>query len=335
MPKHRPVHRGVVLIAVAAAGCALVAGCGPAGQAAGRTNAPAPALTIQQAADVQAAYDKGNNEINQAYDAGAVPRIETLPLQTTSQAWLKIRQQQKQQIPPTNYSGGTFFVPPAGGFPRWFISAATRVRGGVPSARPVYTVFTQQADGLPWLAAYTMAPADTVPAVRTNAAGAAAILTDATGLAVNPATLSAAIFAHSTAATPVDGDGLARTPALDDQLTAGYRVGVETVGARGWVLTRTLDPTTYPSYLLRTTDGGALAFTADVVVDTTKASGAKGTVTLDAGSNEAALAGRPAGFTARQLVIQRLQTFLTYIPPKGSGQKIRVLAYNDTPVNVR
>jgi hypothetical protein len=69
------------------------------------------------------------------------------------------------------------------------------------------------------------------------------------------------------------------------------------------------------------------------VVDTIRVRAGR-KVALDAGSNEAALDRYPGGTTARQFTIRRLQTFLTYIPPKRSGQKVQVLAYNDAPISV-
>src|SRR5262245_36195641 len=248
MANRRHFRNGAVLV-LAVVGYATAAGCGTEARGASAAKAPPPTITVQQAAAVQSAYDKTNNDVNKAYDTGGIPRIEAPPMQLASVAWLKIKQQLKQPIPPITNDGGTFLVPAAGGYPRWFVSAAIRVRGGVPSARPVYTVFSQQADGAPWLAAYSVAPADTVPAVRTNPAGAATVLTDASGLVVDPATLGAAIFAHATTPTPPSGDMFARTTALDDQLTAGYRVGTQMVGARGWRFTRTINATTYPTYV--------------------------------------------------------------------------------------
>src|SRR5262245_61366715 len=143
MTTHRAIRRRAVL--VLAAGWAL-AGCASAAHGAEQA-APPPALTTAQAASVQAAYDTGNNQVNHTYDINGISRIETPPLQLASRAWLRIRQQQRQVIPPSNQNGGTFLVPPAGGYPRWFLSLAVRVRGGVPSARPVYTLFTQQSPG--------------------------------------------------------------------------------------------------------------------------------------------------------------------------------------------
>jgi hypothetical protein len=228
---------------------------------------------------------------------------------------------------------GIDVVPAAGGYPRWFVSVGVRVRGGVPSPRPVYTVFTQQATGAPWLAGYTDDPGDTVPAVRTNAAGAVAAPTSTSGLLMDPADLSAAVFAHAVAPT-TPTDRFAHTAALDDQLSAGLHVGAQTLAAKGWTYGRVLDPTSFPRYLLTTTDGGVLAFTATIVVDRMEAR-AGHQVELDAGSNEAALDGLPEGMSARRFTIRRLQTFLTYIPPKGSGQKVQVLAYNDAPISVQ
>jgi len=324
MKKHVSALAGAVLLLTTAA-CGTAAGAAQTG--------PPPALTAEQAAGVQAAYDKGNNENNKAHDVSGLSRIEASPLLTLSQAAMKIDQAREQPpIPPIFHDGATFLIPAAGRYPRWFVSVATSIRGGVPSARPSYTVFTQRAEGAPWKAAYDVAPLDTVPAVRTNPAGAAAVVTDPATLVLKPAALDEAIFTHYTDRTQTDKFG--RTAALDDRLGAGYDTGVETLAGRGSTLTRTLEESAQPSYVLATTDGGALAFTASIVTDTLTPADGNGTVELQADTNEAALAGEPDGLTARQISIRRLQTFLTYIPTWVSGKKIRVLAYTDMPIKV-
>jgi len=314
-----------VVLALATSACGTAAAAPAAGTL--------PFLTGRQAAAIQAAYDKNNNDINKALNADAVPKIETQPLLASSQAGLKIRKQLQQgPIPPIDHGGGTILVPAATSYPRWFVSVATSDRGGVPSPRPSYTVFTQQAAGAPWLASYDVAPLDTVDAVQTSRAGAASTSVDPDVLIINPNSLTTAIFQHYMDNPAADAFG--RTAALDDQLAAGYRTGSQTLAARGSALARTLDTSTYPTYILRTTDGGALAFTTSVVTDTIKSASGKGNVKLQAAGNEAALAGRPNGLTAKQVSIDRLQTFLTYIPTKVSGHKARVLAYTDTPISV-
>ena len=317
------------------AGAAFVLATSACNTAAGASveTGPAPALTVQQAAAVQASYDKRNNETNKAFDAAGLAQIETAPLLASSRAQLYIKRQLDQPaIPPISHDGGTFLIPAGGAGPRWFVSVATSTRGGVPSARPGYTVFSQQGAGAPWLAAYDVSPLDTVPAVQTNPAGAAAPVTDPNSLVLSPAAVNAAIFRHYTENPKTDPFG--RTAALDDQLASGYRTGAQTLAARGARLTRTLASASQPTYLLRTTDGGALAFTASIVTDTIRATADAGTASLAAATNEAALAGYPNGVTGRRFAISRLQTFLTYLPTKASGQKVRVLAYTETPINV-
>jgi len=318
--------------AVAVAALALaIAGCGGA-QASPQAAGPAPATSNADAAKALAAYDRTNNEVNAAFDVDGLDRIEAPPMRTSSRAWLRIKQELERPIPPSVSKDAKFLSPAGNAHPRWFVAVATSVRGGVPSARPGYTVFVQKSEGAPWLAAYSARPTEPVAPLVTNGAGAVEALSDPTGLAITPAALGAAIFKHYTARTTADQ--FARTPALDDQLSAGYRVGKEMYAARDWVLSRTLNKSSYPTYALRTKDGGALAFTASVVTDRVKSADEDDSVTLDAGSNEAALNGHPEGLKTRQLTIQRLQMFLTYIPPKANGQQIRVLAYSDTPIKV-
>ncbi|AWW43506.1 hypothetical protein DN051_44030 (plasmid) [Streptomyces cadmiisoli] len=100
-------------------------------------------------------------------------------------------------------------------------------------------------------------------------------------------------------------------------------------------LTRAVRSVGSQVFALRTADGGVLAFTSVVVTDHLQAKTAKFRASLRAGSNDAALLGKPAGATGKSFSIDRLQMFMTHIPTKTSGTKAKVLAYSETAVSVK
>ncbi len=302
----------------------LVAGCGAAHQAVATEQPASPVLSNSAAAEVVTAYDRGNNELNAALNATGLAGIETEPLRTSSDAWLRITKTRGQTVPLIT-SGDPRFIVPSGA--QWFVASSNRVRGGVPSPRPVYTVFTK-SDGGKWLAAYSLTPLDDAPPPAVNAASAATAVTDFADLLVQPESVGKAVLDHYTAGL-AGQDDFARSAALDDQLANGYAVGLDVLRSKGRTLQRSLEPASHPVYAVRTTDGGVLAFTAAAVVDVIKGA----SVTFDASSNEAALPGGQR--TANQFRVTRLQTYLTYIPTKSSGSQAKVLAFTDTPVSVR
>ncbi|TWP44960.1 hypothetical protein FKR81_40470 [Lentzea tibetensis] len=283
--------------------------------------------------DVLAGYYVANNDIYKGLDVGGLMRIEVPPLRTLNQALLTINKELGRVTAPVTHDGATFLLPTTGEYPRWFVSIATGLRGGVPSVRPVYTLFTQRARGAPWLAAYQVSPVESVPTVHTNDGGAARVVKETAGLAIDPAGLGGAVLAHYVEHS--HDDGFAPSIALDEQLAANYRVNKQNMTGRGWKLSRELEDVTHPVHLLATTDGGVLAFTASTVTDTIEPLDRSGSVSLDTNSNEASLLRMSAGMTSKKLEIERLQMFLTHIPSKSSGQKVRVLSFNDAPINIR
>lgn len=308
---------------------AALAGCG-ADKDAAATEQPAasPVLSNTEATEVISGYDRGNNEVNAALNVDGLAGIETAPLRTSSEAFLRVTKNRAQSVPLITSSDPRFIVPSDA---QWFVAMSNRARGGVPSPRPVYTVFTRSGNGT-WLAAYSLTALDEVPPVAVNAASAASAATDFADLLVRPEAVGKAVLDHYAAGL-AGKDDFARSVALDEQLGNGYAAARQVLEAKGRTLQRSLDPATYPMYVLRTADGGGLAFTASTVIDVIKATSPQGSVTLEANTNEAALLGSGPR-TARQFRVARLQTYLTYIPTRQSGAQAKVLAFNDTPISV-
>lgn len=317
----------------------VLAGCGSATsvatRAAGVAPVASPALTTSQAAAVVQAYEKQNNAVNAAADSKGLPDIEQAPLLTADQALMTVSTNLAQKVPTITDTATQYVVPALTGYPRWFLAISERVIGGVPSSQPTYNIFVQDSPSAPFRAAYAQTPVDqeNVGPFALNAAGAATPVDSGTGLLLTPTDLGRAITTHY-----VQGlrgkDAFSYSAPLDADLGTGYDEGVQVLKSRGVALSRALQEEIPQSYVLRTADGGALAFTADVVTDHLVATTAKANASLSPGSNDAALAGKPQGVSAKAITVERLEMFMTYIPTKASGMQAKVLAYSETGVSV-
>lgn len=333
----RIARSGAVLLTVltlAACGTAS-AGTGPG---AGARAADPTVLSIAQATRLVYAYSATNNAVNSRYSAALDQTIEESPASVASIAGLHADQIAGKAISATQYFGPVIAVPRIAGYPRTML-AITHLRShGTIVPYTSYLLFVQDSPNAGWRVAYYPYSTGQVPVPPPASAGDDSVpaVTSDSGLLAGPAALSAAIFAHATgqrsgtAAVP-----LAATPELDRQLTAGFTSGVKEYNAMGDNVYRTLLPTTFPSYLIRTKDGGVLAFTADEVRDVIVPAHSGGHVSLPQGSTEAALAGDPGGATASRFAIVRLQMFMSYIPPRSDPRNgVEVLSYSDYPINV-
>ncbi|MET9634692.1 hypothetical protein ABZX92_45360 [Lentzea sp. NPDC006480] len=313
----RSLLPALILLVVASTGCG-------AGETVVVTD-KAPALSNVDAQSVIAAYDRGNNQANSALDPAMLAEIEAPPLRTTSEAALRIAKKLAKTVPLITSNDTRFLVPADA---NWFVVMSNRVRGGVPSPRPTYTLFTRGDNGK-WLATYSLLTTEDVPPADMNSAAAASAVVDFADLLIPPADLGKQLLEHYTRGL-AGKDSFARSVALDDQLTNGYVVGQQVMAGRGYSLQRTLAPASHPIFALRTNDGGALVFSATTVVDSIKADAVDGAVTLNPTGNEAALLSGGSQ-TAPAFRVTRVQTYLTYVPKK-SELKAKVLAFTDTPV---
>ncbi|WP_189787995.1 hypothetical protein [Streptomyces capitiformicae] len=322
---------GLVLV------CVLpLAGCGSATPSADAAPASPPIVSTTEADRVLTAYDVGNNKVNSTADAAGLAKIESTPLRVASEAELEANKVLDQSIPLIKSTDQRFMIPSRSADLPWFVSISTRLHGGVVATNQTYTVFKRQDKGAPWLAAYSLTPpADVqVPAVTLNGASAATAVNDFGDLALQPDELAQRIFAHYK--QDVAGRDIFGTSAvLDDQLGNGFKAALRVLRGKGTQLVRTVKPGPPQAFALRTADGGALVFSTSTVVDVLKPLDPSGTVSLSAGSDEAALLGKAAGATAPGFTITRQQNFLTHIPTQASGEPVVVLAYTDFPVSVR
>jgi hypothetical protein len=328
---------GLVLIPALLVSPALT-GCGGASADAdsSRQAERKPPVSVAEATDIVRRYDEANNAANARYDTAALHQIETAPAVVTSEARLVQARALRQTVEQVTHPPRQVVIPRTTGYPRWFVALAPVVKSGAATPRAKYLLFVQDAAKGPWRVAYYPYPADDNVSVALDVSpdGGAPLVTDARGLAADPAQLNQAIYDHYEG----NGDGpvrLAPTVALEQQLTNGFRLGQQQMKARGVTFVRKFVQTTYPSYLIRMADGGVLAFTAGAVLDTLTAAAPGGQVTLDPNTPEAATLGKPDGAHAHTFTMDRLQMFLSYIPPAGAAATVQLLAYDDAVLAVR
>jgi hypothetical protein len=325
----------VAVSALVASG--LLAGCGT-GTVDTSSEAPAKPgdITPAQALAAVQAYDRGNNRVNKTFDAAGIAHLETVPLSTSSQAFMKIDQELRQPIPVISNTDPKFVIPAQSGYPRWFLSISRRMVGAVPSPQPTYTIFTQKSKSAPFLAAYELTPTDQeqIPSLALAHNGAASAVTSGKELVIPPADLGKEITDHYVKDL-AGKDDFETSETLDNQLGAGYNLGVKALQNEGVSLSRSVDYNIPQRYALGTSDGGALVFSAVEVKDQLKSVKSGSLATLRSGSNDAALLGKPVGATAKHFTIVRLEMFMTYIPTTASNAKAKVMAYSETGISIR
>jgi hypothetical protein len=330
---------GFLALLTSAAACGSVsAGSSAAGGTA--TTAPAPAsVSIAQATRLVYSYAAVNNVVNATYSAAKDQAIEEPPASVASIAGLKVSKVQGKVIPQTQYFAPAIAVPAIAGYPRLFLAITHLRSNGTTLPYTLYLLFVQDSAGAPWRVAYYPGTTDQVPvpAVAAAANGSAPAVTGSAGLIADPAALNAALYDHATgqqsgSTSPVQ---LAPTPELEQQLRDGYTSGVQEYNSQGVNVYQTLLPTSFPVYLIRTRNGGALAFTTDEVRDMLVPMRSGGSVHFPQGSQEAVLAGNPNGPTAARFSVVRLQMFMSYIPPQNApGNGVELLSYSDYPISV-
>ncbi|WP_406277921.1 hypothetical protein [Embleya sp. NBC_00896] len=328
-----------LVAAVLLAGVALT-GCGdtPADPKPAGPEAAAPPVGIEQATRLLQDYAAANTRINASLDPAGVDAIELPPAATGSKAGLQIAKTQAVAVPSTGYVQPRFVFPRLTGHPKFFVAITQLFQSDTVSPSPKYLLFVQEREGAPWKVAYYPFVTDRseIPQLDQDSTGGAPAVTDTAGLLADPAALGRAYqdYAQGKRDPKVP---LSPTKTLTGQLTGGWTAGVQALRAKGCLLERTIpaDAPQYPTYLLRTRDGGVLAFTAIQVRDTMTSAGGKDGVPLDAGSREAALAGSPEGARAPQYVVNRLEVSLSHIPPASApGTGVQLIAYGDYALSV-
>ncbi|MGW1996343.1 hypothetical protein [Embleya sp. NPDC001921] len=334
-------RRLAALVAAVLVAGAVLAGCGdtPADDPKpAKPQGAAPPVGVEQATRLLHEYAAANTRINASLDPAAVDAIELPPASTGSKAGLQVAKTQAVVVPTTGYVQPRFVFPRLTGYPKFFVAITQLLQSDTVSPSPKYLLFVQEREDAPWKVAYYPFVTDRseIPELEQDAGGGAPAVADTAGLLADPAALGRAYqdYAQGKRDPKVP---LSPTKTLTGQLTGGWTAGVQALRAKGALLERVIpaDAPRYPTFLLRTRDGGVLAFTAVQVRDTMTASGGKDGVPLDAGSREAALAGSPEGARAPQYVVDRLVVSLSHIPPAATpGTGVQLIAYGDYALSV-
>ncbi|MEQ4715537.1 hypothetical protein [Nonomuraea sp. B19D2] len=159
---------------------------------------------------------------------------------------------------PFGYTRPTFYVPGQ----RWFLTTAYWKGRSETAEEPTYLLFARDGGG--WRQMYAPdsfagTTAGEVPQIATDASGTATEVgqTDAAGLLMSPAAFASGYTAHLVG----KGSTAEKSRYAADKLTtaaASNRIKMNQYAR----LTESARPAAaYPSYALRTTDGGALTFT--------------------------------------------------------------------------
>ncbi|MEU7855081.1 hypothetical protein [Nonomuraea sp. NPDC049141] len=272
------MRRFGTVIGSVTAGC-LLAGCSALpslpglGKAAEPKAAPTSATTSpgagrsvsdEEGRTIIAEYIKRNNAANRArsekllagFEGGSSFAIDKAAY-TSSRLLTK---QADYTYKPFAYTKPTYYAPPAGGA-SWFLTTAHWQRGKETAKEVTYLLFAREAAG--WRQVYSPDSyedtADKLPSLKTDGAGAAAEVAqaDGKGLLMAPGDFARRYAAH------LSGKGTAADKTLfaADDISTGAASNRAKM-ARYAKLTEVVRPATgYPSYALRTADGGALTFT--------------------------------------------------------------------------
>ncbi|MFC4120936.1 hypothetical protein [Nonomuraea zeae] len=227
--------------------------------AASSTPKPSAPVTAQETAAVFKDYAERNNAANAAlsdkllagYEGGSSLAIDKASYASTRKLG------GNDDYVPFGYDRPAFHVPAAR--ERWFLTTAYWKGKTETAKEPTYLIFAR--DGEFWRQMYapdTYASVD-LPEIRTDASGAAAEVgqEDATGLLMSPAAFAEGYAAHLVGqGTPAE-----KTRFAADKLTTGAASNRRKMDKYARLAEIAHPAAAYPSYALRTADGGALAFT--------------------------------------------------------------------------
>ncbi|WP_328465461.1 hypothetical protein [Streptomyces sp. NBC_00448] len=316
----------------------LVAGCGSGSSTPKATASPAapPPVGVPLATKLLEQYSSTSNAIT-LKNVKTLSAIEEPPASVASKAGLTVAKAQKIQVTDRSFVTPRFVFPRVTSYPHYFLAIAPMLQSDRVTPEPVYTLFVQDQPSAKYKVAYYPLATDTTtgpPTLEEDSADGAPEVTSSSGLLAPPGALAKAYndFAqgHKDADVP-----LAPSQALTVDLAGNFTANAQELKSRGGVLNRVLLSHDYPSYMLRTRDGGVLAFSAVKVQDTMTSSSGYGTVALDPGSPEAAMAGSPQGAHSSQYVIDRLEVYLSVIPPASTpGPGVQLLGFSDYLLSV-
>jgi hypothetical protein len=260
------VARTVVLAALAAGALLAAQGCDPSAQA-----APTSSSHRFTTADAQAIYQ---TYLTASDTAAAIGDSATGLSIVADDAW-EITHAQYEALtsagaPVVRYQYGTpqFYVPTLTGYPQWFEVAVPRralstspLGGASTTETQTLMVFAKAKSSAPWLldGAAALEPGQSLPAIARDSAGyAIALATFDQSLLIPPNAVGAtqASVVDEGPANPAAAS-IAPGPQTTELYTQQSALSSATA-AKGLDYTWYMEGTSYPIFVLRTTDGGAL-----------------------------------------------------------------------------
>jgi hypothetical protein len=305
---------------------ASVAGCsghtspptGSPGQPSSSQAPAKPAVTAASARSLLTSYVAVNNTANARFDGKLEARAETVPQITLDRVTYRIQKRLHQQpFAQFTYRNPHFYIPslPAAA-PKWFAADAAAVSGK--KAQRQLLLFVQQKPDGPWkLSAVTNSTTSQRVRIALSPAGFAT--TAAAGdrsLAIAPAQLPAR---HAALLNGKHGGGGFAAGRWTSHTTQGIRAFKSAYGKAGWNYHDDWAVAGYPSYALRTKDGGAVVWYFLKDRQTAARTGSAGP--LHTGTVVRALTGKSS--VTHRFTIDSISEFVAVIPPKG---KVKVMA---------
>jgi hypothetical protein len=285
-----------------------------------------PQVTVAQAKQQLTAFVAANSRANTHLDEKVLAQIETGSALVVDRADFRARKSIKASpYPAADMVDVTVYPPRLGTYPRWFLTRGHWKDAGKAADKTwKYELIEQQKAGGPWLemAGPNEYAVSTVPQpqIKTDADGLATqVPADATGLLLAPRDVAAYYaadlmdkpFPYPDAQFALDPDGWLGQAAENRQNMSDSATVTDTAAPA----------TQYPTYAVRTLDGGAL-------VDTTVTFNERYDVYpghwVDNTDGDGFL---PKGHHYTHHMEQdRLVNVLVYVPPANSTDKLRVVA---------
>ncbi|WP_016906768.1 hypothetical protein [Streptomyces xiaopingdaonensis] len=253
LKRYRGVRGATVaaLLAAALSGCVTVHG----------ETATVPAADRAEAKKALAKFTAANNRANSRLDTDLNATIETGALGAIDQAGLRARkgagQDRSDAYKPLRLTDARFLIPEQAGWPKFFVADTKSNRQD--DTRWLF-VFQRNSHGAPWKASYLAVVAEKqLPRFARDADGRAkAVAPGGAGLATDPAKLGKTYTRYLE-----DGSGDLFAPGpFTDRTRAERDKQLKQTNVRNEYVDQPGVAPQYPTFGLRTKDGGALVFFA-------------------------------------------------------------------------
>ncbi|WP_432842714.1 hypothetical protein [Dactylosporangium sp. CA-092794] len=311
-----------------------LAGCGhKTADGAGAAN-PAPSgadgFTAAAAAGVLAEFDKADSAASSAGDLTTLGTLETSPALDVSTAAVRKAQVNGRTQPPFRHLEPAFALPAAGAAdPSCFLVAATLQLSGGEIGQHDVSQFVRAGDG--WKLSHNiLASRDAVPMVG-ELAGKPAVVPTAAIEETRRRSITAEIFARTTATVTPNQSLVAPSTVLDRQLAAGWSIYQQQMGTAGMKVTRALTGSEWSACGAAT---GTATITFLTLYATDTVTGTAGNrVTLPSAAPDLAGTGHRDPVQGTSVKVDRVEVFLLSVPG-GAGGAVTVLGLGDAPTKV-